>query len=579
METRNCQNCKQDFTIEPDDFSFYEKIKVPPPTFCRKCRFIRRMAWRNERSLYRRICNLCNKNIISMYRPDVPFPVFCHECWWSDKWDPSEYGRDYDMSKPFFEQYKDFYNSVPHPAIWARNIINSEYTNMCGECKNVYLSCSVIKNSENIFYSKCVDSSKDIFDSLNVINTSESLYENVEAQGNYNSQHMLLCRSCLDSYFLVDCVNCSNCFMSYNLRNKKFYIRNQQYTKEDYFKELEKFDLKSRSGRAELIKEFEEIKKKAIYRFGNINKCVDVTGNNLLNVKNSKFCFEIYNMEDSKYCYRAFDNKECMDLDFGGWSELMYEYSTGAKGDYNVKFSYSAMESVRNADYTDSCRNCTNIFGCISLRDKENAIFNKVYSKDEFNELRVKIIEQMNSVPYIDKAGREYRYGEFFPIEISPFAYNETPAYEFAPLDKETVEKNGYRWKEQGVKDFQITMPPEKIPDNIDDVDSSILAEAIGCLHGGQCGHQCGTAFKITDYEFNFYKKQGIPLPNLCPNCRYYSRLTVMPGVDLYTRECMCDKTSHFHSENSCSNEFETSYAPERPEKVYCEQCYQAEVL
>jgi len=29
-ETKNCQNCKNDFTIEPDDFSFYEKIKVPP---------------------------------------------------------------------------------------------------------------------------------------------------------------------------------------------------------------------------------------------------------------------------------------------------------------------------------------------------------------------------------------------------------------------------------------------------------------------------------------------------------------------------------------------------------------------
>lgn len=27
-EKRNCQKCKQDFTIEPDDFSFYDKIDV-----------------------------------------------------------------------------------------------------------------------------------------------------------------------------------------------------------------------------------------------------------------------------------------------------------------------------------------------------------------------------------------------------------------------------------------------------------------------------------------------------------------------------------------------------------------------
>ena len=33
-ETRVCQNCKKDFVIEPDDFLFYEKMKVPAPTFC-----------------------------------------------------------------------------------------------------------------------------------------------------------------------------------------------------------------------------------------------------------------------------------------------------------------------------------------------------------------------------------------------------------------------------------------------------------------------------------------------------------------------------------------------------------------
>ena len=54
METRQCQNCKKDFIIEPDDFSFYEKIKVPPPTFCPECRMIRRMAFRDYRVLYKR---------------------------------------------------------------------------------------------------------------------------------------------------------------------------------------------------------------------------------------------------------------------------------------------------------------------------------------------------------------------------------------------------------------------------------------------------------------------------------------------------------------------------------------------
>ncbi|KKT07962.1 MAG: hypothetical protein UV85_C0003G0087 [Candidatus Nomurabacteria bacterium GW2011_GWB1_43_19] len=31
QEIKTCQNCKKDFMIEPEDFNFYEKIKVPPP--------------------------------------------------------------------------------------------------------------------------------------------------------------------------------------------------------------------------------------------------------------------------------------------------------------------------------------------------------------------------------------------------------------------------------------------------------------------------------------------------------------------------------------------------------------------
>ena len=36
-ETKTCQNCKQDFIIESEDFNFYEKIKVPAPTLCPEC--------------------------------------------------------------------------------------------------------------------------------------------------------------------------------------------------------------------------------------------------------------------------------------------------------------------------------------------------------------------------------------------------------------------------------------------------------------------------------------------------------------------------------------------------------------
>jgi len=585
MENKICQNCKNNFTIEPDDFSFYEKIKVPPPTFCPECRLQRRLAWRNERALYKRKCDLCQKNIIAMYPKSAPFPVYCRECWFGDDWDPTSFGRDFDFSKTFFAQYKEFSNTVPRLALWQRNTINSEYSNYVGESKNVYLSSSVVLGSENVFHSKGIDKSSDIVDCLN-IKEGQSLYENIEGEKNYNCQYLLLSRNCLDSYFLIDCVNCINCVLSYNLRNKEFHIRNQKYTKEDYFKYLEKMSLKSRASRKKLLDEFAEIKKKAIYRFANILRCVNSSGNNILNSKNCSNCFDVYDAENLKYCYRYLNSvKDCMDCTQGMTSELMYEYITGSQNDYNVKFSYSAMNSVRNADYTDSCMDCNNIFGCVSLRKKENAILNKVYSKEEYEKLRAQIIEQMNKMPFMDKAGRIYKYGEFFPIEISPWAYNETVAQEFFPITKEEAEKNGYPWREPEVKNFPITIKAEKIPDTIDETDDKVLEEVFECKHKGECNHQCNTAFRLANYEYAFYQKHNIPIPDLCPNCRHYERFKIMPALKLWKRTCMCGSsgspsatTTHFHGAEKCEVEFETSYAPDRPEIVYCEKCYQQEI-
>ena len=90
QETRICQNCQKEFVIEPEDFAFYERINVPPPTWCPECRMIRRMVWRNERSLYKRKDNFYEKNIISAISIEKPFKVYSNDVWWSDKWDPLE---------------------------------------------------------------------------------------------------------------------------------------------------------------------------------------------------------------------------------------------------------------------------------------------------------------------------------------------------------------------------------------------------------------------------------------------------------------------------------------------------------
>ena len=100
-ETKTCQNCKKDFVIDQEDFNFYEKIKVPLPTFCPLCRAQRRWAFRNERGLYKRKCDFSGKEIFSMYAPDSPVKVYDRDIWLSDVWNPLDYGKEIDWSRPF----------------------------------------------------------------------------------------------------------------------------------------------------------------------------------------------------------------------------------------------------------------------------------------------------------------------------------------------------------------------------------------------------------------------------------------------------------------------------------------------
>src|SRR3990167_9669196 len=122
-ETKQCQNCKQGFTIESEDFKFYEKIKVPPPTFCPDCRFQRRLLFRNNRVFYRRECAMCKKSMLSVYSSEKPYTIYCRECWLSDKWDPIDYGQEYDFSISFFSQFQSLQSKVPRANLYQTNFI------------------------------------------------------------------------------------------------------------------------------------------------------------------------------------------------------------------------------------------------------------------------------------------------------------------------------------------------------------------------------------------------------------------------------------------------------------------------
>lgn len=574
-ESRICQNCKQNFTIEPDDFGFYEKIAVPAPTWCPECRNQRRLSWRNERSLHKRKCDAPghSEEIISMYRPGVG-RVYDNAFWWGDAWDAMQYGRDYDFNKSFFQQYRELLGEVPLPNLSVINSTNSEYSNWTEFNKNCYLVFAAGLNENVRFANKSLDG-KDTQDVL-YIGHVELGYELVNCFNSYRLMFSANCKSCTDSAFLYECRDCNNCFGCTNLISKSYCLFNEQFSKEEYKKRLAEIDLGSFSTIQNLKKEFaERLLGGTIHRASRIVGSTNCTGNDINNSKNCKSCFDIFeDMEDSKFSVTTMKSKELYDS-MGQWKmNFSYENVDNNVGT-NVAFSITTYTS-HDVRYCMSCHSSSNLFGCVGLRSKEYCILNKQYTPDEYRQLVEKIKIQMTN----DK-----EFGEFFSPELSPFAYNETIAQEYFPLTKEQALAKDYRWLDPEAKHYQVTKQATDLPDHIRDVNESILTEVIGCENSPDASGSgsrpqasaCTTAFKIIPQELQFYQRMNLPLPRLCPNCRHYARLAQRNPLKLWHRQCMCEQ-SHAHHEGKCSNEFETSYAPDRKETVYCETCYQAEV-
>jgi hypothetical protein len=563
-ETKTCRNCKNPFTTEPDDFSFYEKIKVPPPTFCPECRLQRRLAWRNDLSFYNRECDLCKKKIVSLHHPDKSLTVYCNKCWWSDAWDPKRYGRDIDFSRPFFEQMRELQDAVPLPALFNDDgvgSVNCEYTQNTTFAKNCYMGALCWFAEDCMYYySVPGPETRDVVDSLDIYNYSQIIYDSIFLEHCYNCQNAYYSTGLNDCRFVYDCKGCSNCFMCVNLRQKNYCILNKEYSKEEYERILKSYKLETYSGRERAKKEFSEFLSQQVRRFSNTLNCVNCSGDGIFNCKNTKNSFFARACEDMHFLWRGNEIKDSYDLTPAGKSSQCYEGLT-PDNDSRVLFSIYSLKS-QELSYVENCHSSQYLFGCSGIRHGEYCILNKQYTKEEYFDLRDRLIKHMQATG---------EFGEFFPISMSHFGYNETMAQEFFPLSKNEALQKGYKWWDNLQKtEGKETLKSEDIPDPIMDVSESILEQILSCV-------ECKRNYKIVKNEFLFYKKHSIPIPRRCFYCRNSARFRFQNPYKLWHRQCMCDKDNHSHK-GRCAVEFETSYAPERPEKIYCEQCYQREV-
>ena len=522
---KTCQISQEVFEVSKEDLDFYEKIGVEVPKLSPDERRRRRFAFRNERFLYKRKSDFSGKEIISCVHPDEPHKVYSTEEWWSDDWDAIDSGIDFDFDRPFFEQFEEVFLNTPMIALHVVNTQNCPYVNYTGDCKNCHMIFGPVYSDDCLYGSPYY--CKSCVDSL-LVRDSELCYECVTCEKCYQCLH---CQDCVNSQNLIqcyDCKGCHDCIGSCGLRNKKFHIFNKPYSQDDYEKFKKTLDLSDKEQMKDLRKKFIQLKLSLPHRAMvsvNIENC---TGDYLYESKNTHEAYDSQRCWDCKHLAQTIDMKDCYDCNYTEENELCYEY-IGYYRNNNCQFSLGFF-NCNNVMYSSNCISSNNLFGCAGLKRKEYCIFNKQYSKEEYKELRGRIIEHMK---------KTCEWSEFFPVKMSPFCYNETVANEYFPMDKEEALEREYRWRKKDPKEY---LAPH------DDI--------LACS-------ECEKNYKLLPAEVKFYGKAELGHPDKCPDCRHKDRLGLRTERKLWDRKCA-----------KCEAAMKTTYSDEKPEIIYCEKCY-----
>jgi len=550
-QTKKCEKCGQSFNIEPDDFSMYEKMDLPMPTMCHYCRFKYLLAfWVNGRFRIAKSA-LSGKTIITVLPESVPFPIYERNEFIGDGWDPFSYGKDYDSSRSFIDQIIELQSKVPHPHQCGARNVNCEWTDDLWECKDAYLTrsggwCEFVnycyrtincKNSIDLVFCWDLERSYDCFYCFK----------------SYNLKHSFNSRDCMDSLFLYDCRNCQNCFMCWNLRNQKYCILNQQYSKEEYENKLKEYNLKSWVAVEQLKKEFwQHIRQDAVHRQNYNIQAINSPGNFLNNDKNCHECYFIEKSENCKYSFRGYGNKESIDM-IG-----CYDAEKGVCCMLDQQGSYGNMcclytTSCRYSSYLDNCEECEYCFGCVGMHKNKYCILNKQYSEQEYKELVEKIKNDMK---------QRGEWGKFFPLSSAYAGYNLSLAGMQFPMTKEEAIKFGAKWEEPKEPHYDNIISGNDLPDNIAFVNEEITKQRILCS-------ETKLSYNITKDELAFYKEHGIPLPR-----RHFDFRTLECFKPFSYMVIPQKGTCHY-----CKKEIEHYYAPELGfQKIACLECYQQEV-
>ena len=573
VEWKKCRISWQEFPIYKSDLEFYEKVgpefevsqdfankffeenndvkdsfeyedwrlkaKIPTPTLCPEEREAQRFSFRNENHLYRWKCSLSWKNIITTISPDKDYIIYEYKHWLSDNREPIEFWVE-NLSKKNSLVMADLLHQVPVRDKFWRNNENSDYVNITKDSKNSYMCFGSSLMEDCLYVSWCVKWETCV-DCLFCTNCRDC-YECIDMDNCFNLSYSNNCKNCSNSSYMYNCTNCNDCFNCSNLNNKSHYINDEPHTKEEYLKLL-----------PSLKPETIEIKQLWLYQVNS----EDSFWNSLFNCKKAVFVWTWAWLDNVKYSSAELSADNCYDT-FTSWHSCIYTITWAySYFSWCLVFSFD----MKNSRYCVNCFNCTNCFGCVWLKYKNYCIYNKQYTKEEYNQIVPKIIAQMI---------RDKEWWEFFNPQLSYYWYNETLAMDYHPMTKEEALKKWYKWS-----DYESPMPhvekniqwkdlPKQwcriIKEKKPEILEKILNYAVICEVSQR-------PFRITKQEIEFYIRHNIPLPTKHPDVRHQERFARKDPAIMHLIHC-----------DGCWEEMLSVHKPWRWKKVLCEECFYKEI-
>jgi hypothetical protein len=481
-----------------------------------------------------------------MYSDQTSFPVYDNKYWHSDKWDPCEYGREIDFNRPLFEVWQELHDVVPHKARMLTHVENCDYCNNGSKNKDCYFTFNA-SHSERAMFSEGMWNTFKCHDCTQT-KRSELCYDCVQCLNCYDLQSSQCCESCSESYYLLNCRSCKNCFACANLRHAEYCIFNKQYSKTEYFAEIEKLNLGSYKVRQLLQQKVLKFWQQHPRPHADFHLAENSSGDHLDNVKNVRESFFVSNGEDLRFCFNLDENsRDCQDHSlFGRNVELVYEGVRCGISSYRLAFCTHCVDGCSNLYYCGHCSITSDCFACVGLYKKKYCILNKQYSQQEYEALVPKLIAHMQ------KTGE---WGEFFHAGMSAVPYNHSHANRYWELDRQEVESRGLGFEDYQYPKARDAIEARDLPDDIADVGE----ESIVCQ-----SQEDSQVFLISAQEIRSLKERNAPLPRVPYISRLNSRARSMGMLTIFQRTCAKSGAA-----------IETRFSPEEPWIVWKRDVYE----